>query len=150
MAQLRVLVSPSAAERLAFARGALRACVAGSRVVIVGASRGAADDLARSVAAAAPATFGIERLSLTQAAARAALVALAAQQTAPSTRLGAEAVAARAVFDAVKASALHYFGPVAETPGFPRALARTLQELRLAGIAGRALAPLPLAGPDLA
>jgi ATP-dependent helicase/nuclease subunit B len=150
MAQLRVLVSPSAAERLAFARGALHACVAGSRVLIVGASRGAADDLARSIAAAAPATFGIERLSLTQAAARTALVALAAQQTAPSTRLGAEAVAARAVFDAVQASALRYFGPVAETPGFPRALARTLQELRLAGIAGRALAPLPLAGPDLA
>ena len=39
---------------------------------------------------------------------------------------------------------------MAGTPGFPRALARTLQELRLAGLPAGALAPLPLAGPDLA
>jgi CRISPR/Cas system-associated exonuclease Cas4 (RecB family) len=150
MAQLRVLVSPSAAERLVVARDALRACTPGSRVLIVGASRGAADDLARDVAVSVPATFGIQRLSLTQAAARTALLALAAEQTTPSTRLGAEAVAARAVFDAAQASVLRYFAPVAATPGFPRALARTLQELHLAGIGGSALSPLPLAGPDLA
>ncbi len=150
MAQLHVFVSPSAADRLTRARDAVRRCAPGQRVLIVGGSRGAADDLARSVAAALPATFGIQRLSLTQAAARTALVALASGQTTPSTRLGADAVATRAVFDAVQASALRYFAPVASTPGFPRALARTLQELRLAGIGGRTLSPLPLAGPDLA
>ncbi|OFW06151.1 MAG: hypothetical protein A3I61_18425 [Acidobacteria bacterium RIFCSPLOWO2_02_FULL_68_18] len=119
-------------------------------MLVVGASRGAADDLARDVATTVPATFGMERLSLTQAAARTALLALAAGQTAPSTRLGAEAVAARAVFDAVRASALRYFAPVADTPGFPRALARTLQELRLEGLGSDALVPLSRAGPDLA
>jgi CRISPR/Cas system-associated exonuclease Cas4 (RecB family) len=119
-------------------------------VLIVGASRGAADDLAREVAATVRATFGIQRLSLTQLAARTALVALAADGTTPSTRLGAEAVATRAVFDATRDGALRYFAPVAATPGFPRALARTLQELRLAGLPGDSLAPLPLAGPDLA
>ncbi|MGH9346210.1 MAG: PD-(D/E)XK nuclease family protein, partial [Vicinamibacterales bacterium] len=43
-----------------------------------------------------------------------------------------------------------YFEPVAQTPGFPRALARTLQELRLAGVAAGTLSTLPLPGPDLA
>jgi hypothetical protein len=48
--------------------------------------------------------------------------------------LGAEAVAARAVFTAIRGGSLRYFQPVAASPGFPRALARTLQELRLAGL----------------
>jgi ATP-dependent helicase/nuclease subunit B len=142
----RLVISPSSADRLSAAHDLVRSCAPGTRVVIVGASRGAADDLARRVAAGAPATFGIQRLSLTQLAARSALLALAADGTTSSTRLGAEAVATRAAFDAT----LRYFAPVAGTPGFPRALARTLQELRLAGLPASALAPLPLAGPDLA
>jgi CRISPR/Cas system-associated exonuclease Cas4 (RecB family) len=149
-APIRVVVSPSAAARLAAAREAVSGRPSGARVLVVGASRAAADDLARDVAALAPATFGIERLSLTQLAARTALIALAAAETSPSTRLGAEAVATRAAFGATRDAALEYFAPVAATPGFPRALSRTLQELRLAGIARGSLAPLPLAGPDLA
>jgi len=150
MAQLHVFVSPFAADRLARAREAVRGCPPGSRVLIVGASRGAADDLARSAAAGVPATFGIQRLSFTQTAARRALLALAADHRTPSTPLGAEAVSTRAVFDAVQAPALRYFAPVAKMPGLPRALARTLQELRLAGIGAGALAARPQAGADLA
>ena len=52
----------------------------------------------------------------------------------PGSQAGAEAIAARAVFDAVAAGELAYFEPVARTPGFPKALARTLHELRLAGV----------------
>src|SRR6185295_3687789 len=52
----------------------------------------------------------------------------------PGTQAGAEATAARAVFEALAARELAYFEPVARTPGFPKALARTLHELRLAGI----------------
>ena len=147
---LRVFVSPSSAERLAHAREAVRAYPPGTRILIVGASRGAADDFARELAVDLPATFGLQRLSLTQLAAKTALVALAAKHTTPSSWLGAEAVAARAVFDAGRESSLRYFAPVAATPGFPRALARTLQELRLAGIGPATLSPLTLAGPDLA
>ncbi len=147
---LRVLASPSGAERLAYARDALRGCAPGRPILIVGASRGAADDLARDIAASVPATFGVQRFSLTQLAARTALEALAAAGMAPSTWLGAEAVAARAVFDATRESALRYFAPVAATPGFPRALARTLHELRLAGVGGGSLSSFAPAGPDLA
>src|SRR3989442_3432633 len=133
MQAFNVLVSASAAERLAEARRFIASQQAGVRVLIVGASRGAADDLAREVSVALPATFGIQRLTLTQLAARTAIVALAERGVTPSTWLGAEAVAARAVFDTIGADALRYFAPVADRPGFPRALARTLHALPLAG-----------------
>jgi ATP-dependent helicase/nuclease subunit B len=119
-------------------------------VIIVGASRGAADDLARTVAARLGATVGLHRFSVTQLAARLAAPRLAADRLAPASALGAEAVAARAAFEAARDDSLDYFLPVARTPGFPRALARTLEELRLAGVPASALASLPLGGRDLA
>jgi ATP-dependent helicase/nuclease subunit B len=119
-------------------------------VLIVGASRGAADDLARSAAAKFGATVGLHRFSLTQLAARLAAPLLAAARLAPASPLGAEAGAARAAFEAERDGSLEYFRPVARTPGFPRALSRTLQELRLAGVPASALAALPLGGRDLA
>src|SRR5262245_35200587 len=121
----RICVSSLAADRLAAARAVLRARVPSTPALIVGASRGAADDLARAVAAGLPATFGLQRVSLTQLAARSAIVALAMKGRTPSTWLAAEAAAARAAFDATRDHCLDYFSPVASTPGFPRALART-------------------------
>lgn len=115
----------------------------------MGTTRGAADDLAREVAAETPATFGLERLSLTQLAARTALEPLLTEGVVPGTPLGAEAVAARAAFELNGQQQLEYFHPVAGLPGFARAAARTLRELRLAGIDGRRLAGLSGAGRDL-
>ena len=145
-----VFVAASAAERVDRASDAVRACEPGTPVLIVGASRGAADDLAREVAGFVPATFGLQRLSLTQLAARTAMAGLASRGVAPSSWLGAEAVATRALFGAAREGSLRYFQPVAGTPGFPRALARTLDELRLAGIRHEGLKSLPLTGRDLA
>jgi CRISPR/Cas system-associated exonuclease Cas4 (RecB family) len=150
MGALRVCVSASAAERLSIARDVVAGCVPGARILIVGASRGAADDFARQVAVGRRATFGIERLSLTQLAARTAMLALAAEGRAPSTWLGTEAVAARAVFDARRDQSLDYLAPVSEMPGFARAVARTLQELRLTRIPRPRLASVALGGRDLA
>ena len=145
----RIIVSSLAADRLAVARQVLRARHALLPTLIVGASRGAADDLAREVAVGIPATFGVQCVSLTQLAARSAMVALATDGHTPSTWLGAEAVAARAAFDAIRERSLTYFGPVASTPGFPRALARTLQELRLAGVDATHLLRASRGGADL-
>ena len=145
-----IVDADSAAARLEAAASFLREFPAHQPITIVAATRGAADDLARAVALSRPASFGIQRLSLTQFAARSAVVALAAEGVAPSTWLGAEAVATRAVFDATRDTSLEYFGAVAGTPGFPRALARTLQELRLSAIDARRVAALPLGGEDLA
>ena len=131
---MRIVTSTSAAARLAEARRFLQSQPSSAEVVIVGASRGAADDLARRLAAERGATFGITRFSLTELAARAAAVHLAGARRTPATNTGAEAAAARAVFDAVAAGEVEYFGPVARMPGFPKALARTVHELRLAGV----------------
>ena len=116
--------------------------------LIVSASRGAADDLARRVALTAGATAGIHRFSLAQLAARFAAPVLAARGIAPATLIGSEAVAARATFDALED--LTYFRGVAGTPGFPRALSRTLHELAMARVEQAALRELPLGGADLA
>ena len=132
---LRIITSVSAAARLEWARRFLRSHPPPSEVVIVGASRGAADDLARRLAIDAGATFGITRFSLTELAARSAAILLAGARRIPGTQTGAEAAAARAVFDAIGAGEMDYFGPVARMPGFPKALARTVHELRLAGVA---------------
>jgi len=131
---MRVITSTSAAARLAAARDFLGRFPPATELIIVGASRGAADDLARAVARDAGATFGITRFSLTELAARAAAAGLADARRVPGTQAGAEAIAAQAVFDALKADELTYFEPVARMPGFPKALARTLHELRLAGV----------------
>ena len=68
----------------------------------------------------------------------------------PASGLGHEAVAARAAFEAAHDEALEYFAPVSSTPGFPKALARTLLELRLAGVASAPLGALRRSGRDLA
>ena len=147
---IRIVESASAALRLDEARAFVQRSSQASPILIVGASRGAADDLARSVANRHPATLGLHRLSFTQLAARLAAPVLAARGAAPVSYLGSEAVAARATFGADREAALDYFGPVARTPGFPRALARTLQELRLANVTADRLDRLPLGGKDLA
>jgi hypothetical protein len=147
---IRLIESSSAQLRLQEARAFVETQAARGDVWLVGASRGAVDDLARSIAVQAGATIGLHRFSLTQLAARLAAPILAVQGLAPVTYLGSEAVAARAAFDAQKDGALNYFAPVARTPGFPRALARTLQELRLAGVGPDRLGAQALGGPDLA
>jgi ATP-dependent helicase/nuclease subunit B len=149
--RIRVVESAAAEQRVAEARAFASACsVRGDDVLLVGATRGAVDDLARSIALEAGASLGLHRFSVTQLAARLAAPSLAGDGKAPSTPLGSEAVAARAVFEAGRHGRLAYFAPVAKTPGFPRALARTIQELRLAGVTADALGALPLGGPDLA
>ena len=145
-----IVESASAAIRLDRAAGFLDRFPSHQLITIVAATRGAADDLARRVATRRGATVGISRFSLTQLAARIAATRLAGEGIAPSTALGVEAVASRVAFDAAEAGTLDYFGVVARTPGFPRALARTLTDVRLAGIPAATLVNAGRAGHDLA
>jgi hypothetical protein len=144
---MRVVVSTSAEARLAAARRFIQAFPPSTELLVIGASRGAADDFTRAVARQRGATFGLHRFSLTELAARAAAVSAPSAQRAPASQAGAEAIAARAVFEARAARALAYFDPVASMPGFPKALARTLHEVRLAGISGGELAAKGRDGP---
>ena len=140
----RVVISTSAAARLAAARSFLETLPPAAEAIVVGATRGAADDFVRAIAAAKGATFGLTRFSLMQLAARMAAASSSDARHAPANQAGIEAVAARAVFDAATADDLAYFTPVARLPGFPRALARTIHELRLADVrADRLSADVP-------
>src|SRR5262245_53054157 len=146
---LRVVVSTSASARLRAARHFLQQLPPATETLILGATRGAADDLVRGVAREAGATFGLTRFSLTELAAKAASVATA-DRRAPATRSAADAVAARAVFDAMAAGELEYFTPVAAMPGFSRAVARTAHELRLGRISTGDLSDRDPASTDIA
>jgi hypothetical protein len=130
----RIVCSTSSARRLDAAHAFLAAHRPAASITIIGASRGAADDFVRAAARRSGATFGLSRFSLTELAAHVALVHQSGLRRLPGTSAGVEAIAARATFDAMVAGELEYFAPVATTPGFPKALARTLHELRLAGI----------------
>lgn len=136
---LRLVESASASERIEAARVFIEGFPPDREILVVGASRDAADELARLIASRRGATFGLHRLSLIQLAARLALTRTADQGTAPATPLAGEALAARVAFQALEDRALNYYTPVVPFPGFPGALARTLTELRLAGIAPDAL-----------
>ena len=118
-------------------------------VLVVAATHGAADDFVRTIARDR-ATFGLHRFSLIELAARTALVAISSTGQMPGTSANAEAMAARAVFDALRNGELTYFTPVAGMPGFPLALARTLHELRLASVDPSSLPTAPAAGESLA
>ncbi len=145
-----VITCPAAAVRLAAVDERLRAATPGAPVWLVGASRAAADECAARVAHARGGLFGVTRTSLIELVMRFALPSLARRRVAPASGVGLEAVVTRARYDAQQAEALRYFGPVADTPGFPRAAARTLDELQMAAVPTEALTALDDAGADLA
>jgi ATP-dependent helicase/nuclease subunit B len=68
----------------------------------------------------------------------------------PTTGLSLEALTARAVHSLVSEKKFTYFESVATRPGFPRAVARTLQELRMNQVDIEQVRGLPRGGPDLA
>lgn len=96
----RLHLASSSAARLAHVTTFIGTQRPATEIVLVAASRGAADDVARHVARARLATIGLHRFSLTQLAARLGATRLAGRGLVPATRLATEAVAARAVFEA--------------------------------------------------
>src|SRR5262249_57464012 len=108
-----------------------------------------ADDPVRGAASATGARFGTVRLTLDRLAVRLATPALARDRRTPATALSLSAVAARAVHLVSAEGGLAYFGPVADRPGFPLAVARTLAELRMNRVPAEALAALGAPGRDL-
>lgn len=89
-------------------------------------------------------------MTLIQAASELARSAMAERGLAPLSILGREAVAARIAQKALAQGELAYFHPVAALPGFARALARTIAELRLARVAPEQLPSAGAPAVDLA
>ncbi len=141
--------SASAPARLAAAHRFLESLSPGSEALIVGAARDAVDDFVREGAARRGATFGLHRFSLRRLATRIAGPRLAGRRLAPATRLGAEAVAARAAFEELERGTLGYLAPIAGLRSFGRTLASTLEDLRLGGVEADDLSGCGAVGADL-
>jgi ATP-dependent helicase/nuclease subunit B len=147
---LRIVAFPSASARLQAVREALAEQQAGSATLLVGHTRAAADECATEVALARGGLFGVTRTGMLELVMRLAMPRLARARLSPTGGIGLEAVVTRARFEAMREGALTYFAPVADMPGFPRAAARTLDELQMAGVAPGTLRELDPAGADLA
>jgi RecB family exonuclease len=137
-----VLESPSAQARVLRAVQWLRSRRE-PHVTIIAASIEAAAEITRRAIAdgAAGAALGWQRTTLGALGASLARAELARRGLAPASALALEAICARVVHD--HGEALGRLLPIRERPGLPRALARTLGELRVAR------APR-IADPDLA
>jgi ATP-dependent helicase/nuclease subunit B len=146
----RIYTSAAASERLNMAREFVSSFPSAEDRLLMGASREAIDRFAQTLAASLKATFGWHRFTLTQLAAHLATADFACRGIAHSTALGAEAVAARSVFETLEQKSLDYFKPVAQLPRFACALASTLAELRLQTVRPPSVAGLPVSGKDLA
>jgi ATP-dependent helicase/nuclease subunit B len=145
----RVIVTSSSSQaRLERTLEHLDTLLGRPEALVLAPTRGAADDFARICGARRESLYGIHRSTLVGLVANLATEKLAELNLAPVTRLGTEALAARSIYSC--RLRLGYFGPVADAPGFPRALASTLSELRMEELARDPLAAAGAAGKDLA
>ena len=139
----RVVPSRSNANLLAAAEDFLSAY---PEILVIAPIHSAGEELAQRLHG----VVGVHRLTLVQLASDLAREAMAGMGLAPLTPLGLEALAARVVHAALRDGELGYFKPVASLPGFARALARTIGELRMGRIEGARLSETGAAGADLA
>ena len=142
-----VIVTSSANQsRIAQARAWLDARAPAEEILVLAANADAANELVRSVALEKGAAFGWHRLSLPQFAAVLAAPLLAEREIVPLSPLGVQAISARVVNRLAAKSALGRYATIAESPGFARALAGVVTELRLARLRPEALKSI---APDL-
>jgi ATP-dependent helicase/nuclease subunit B len=148
VAQRALICSRSNARLLERAVGFLSENSRRGEILVLAPTRAAANELALN--AFERGCQGIHALTITQLAAQLAARSLAQERLVPISQLGTEALANRIVHAAMHAKELRYFAPVAQTPGFPRAVAKTISELRLEGVEMADLAATGPPGSDLA
>ncbi len=145
-----IVVSPRASERIAAARAWLESQRPAAEVLVIASVQEAADDLVRDFAIARGAMLGVHRLTLNRLVGLLAADQMAESGLAPADGLATEAVATRTVFRLASSQEVSYFAPVLDQPGFSRALARTLAEIRLNNVTADQLRALSPAGASLA
>lgn len=119
-----------------------------TEIIVLAPTRGAADDFVRAHCGGG--ILGAHALTLPFLAAQLAAVEMARWGLAPVSQLGLEALTARVVHELRGTAKLPYFAPVADTPGFVRAAARTLGELRMENVPPADLENTGKPGADLA
>jgi hypothetical protein len=119
-------------------------------VLLVAPSRQAADDAVRNLVVERGAVSGVHRFTMASLALEIANPRLATTGTTIISGVAHEAMAARATERCRARAALRWFDPVARTPGFFRALAATISEIRANDIDPQRLGDSGPAGSDLA
>jgi ATP-dependent helicase/nuclease subunit B len=141
-----VITSVASDRRISCSVDWLKARSLAEELLIVGATLNAANELARGLSQEKGASFGYYRLTLGQLASALARPALTAQRTTPLGALGAQAVANRAIHKLSEAGRLGRYVKLTDGPGFARAIANVITELRLEEIQPDALRRV---APDL-
>jgi ATP-dependent helicase/nuclease subunit B len=143
MGSIEIFVAHTGRARIDKGREFLAGLPERSRALILAPSLSAATALCHAVLTpeGLPIRFGWYRRTLDMLAEELATRALARRGLSVVRGLGIEALCARVAHGLVERRALSRYGEVAERPGFVRALATTLAELRMAGIAPAALEP---------
>jgi hypothetical protein len=126
-----VVTSSAARTRIRRAEAWLESRSPDEELLVIGATLDAANELVRRVAKRKGAAFGWHRLTLPQLTFTIAAPVLAARGLTPLTRIGADALVARLVHRMNAEGRLGHCQSVLVTPGFPRAIARVIAELRL-------------------
>ena len=137
---ITVVSSSANHHRIARGREWLETRAPAEQVLIIGATLGAANEVARSLAQSKGASFGYHRMTLGQLASTLARPALTAQRTVPLGALGIQAVANRAIHKLSEVGGLGRYAKLTSGPGFARAIANVITELRLEQIEPDALA----------
>jgi ATP-dependent helicase/nuclease subunit B len=117
-------------------------------VAVLAPVREAADEAA--LAACGDALPGVHRFAFRELVLELSAAELNRRGLVPVGRVVREALAARVTEAAVRAGALGYLAGVAGYPGFPKAVAATLEELRLNSVTPEALRACGDSGGDLA
>src|SRR6516225_7848622 len=143
---LTIVTAAASPHRIAHARDWLHARQPAEEVLIIGPTLGAANEFTRDLAQKKRASLGYHRLTLGQLASALARPALSAQRTVPLGALGILAVTNRAIHTLSEAGALGRYANLTSGPGFGRAIANVITELRLEQIEPDAVAHV---APDL-
>lgn len=133
----RLIVSACAHARRAQIQEGVRALTAHGEALIVGANTQAATDALRESTTADKATFGRTAISFRALAGALAASSLAERGIVVAPTISLDAVATRVCH--IKKIPLGRFEGIARLPGFPRALADTCTDLRLARVSPKAL-----------
>src|SRR5262249_2067340 len=125
----RIITAFSTGTRIRLAQEFLSE-YADQQVLFISPTRQGADDVVRNVSLARGANCGVHRFTLPALAVEIASPRLAANGLSIVSGVAMDAMAARATERCRALNVLSWFGPVARTPGFFRALASTISELR--------------------
>ncbi len=142
----RVVCSPSAVDRVRAAAQWVAERGRATELIVVAATSESAKELTRRASHGLGASFGWHEFTLPRLAWALAGPALAERGFTPIGMLALEAVCARILHRSAASGSLGRLSPIADRPGLPRALARTLTELRLSSVSGERLPDSDLAG----